>query len=373
MATPSFIAAEVASVGNDATLAVSMTGALAAASEGDLLVAVVVTGDTTLGSAGIPTDGDGNPLWVRPTGGAIIESGPVLEGELLIRKHAGDDEPDQHVFGIEQDVGSGLANEATIAAAILAFTDADLERPVRALAETVNGASLNNHVAPDVSPDLAVGEGGLLLALHFLWFSNTQADVDGAMTERADVSIVATDGDRNVALLVGSEVLAGPGATGTRTGNTPNETGTSNSLALAIGSSDASDLGLTAFNVALGTEQGRIQPVNYTAPEGSFVFVLGSDIPGRFHDLEVGDFVEAKQTADFDTTTICRATVRVRSAVTMPSGLGWKLAMQIDGSERVSRIIEPDDDLVRDYEFAANVSQLSGDHEVAFRLELVNV
>lgn len=373
MATPSFIAAEVASVSDDATLTVSMTGALSAVPEGSLLVAVVVMGDTTLGSAGIPADANGDPLWVRPTNGLIVESGPILEGELLIRKHAGPDEPEEHTFGIEQDVGSGLANEATIAAAIIAIADADLERPVRAVSETVNGASLNNHVAPDVSPSLAGGEGGLLLALHFLWFANTQADVDGAMTERADVSIASTGGDRDVALLVGEETLAGPGATGTRTGNTPNEAGTSNSVALVIGSNDANELGLTGFNLGLGVDQGRIEPDNYTPPEGDFVFVLGSDIAGQFLDFEVGDYVEAKQTADFDTTTIARVTVRTRAPETMPAGLGWKFSLRIDGSERASEILEPDDDFVRDREFAANVSQLSGDHELSVRLELVNV
>jgi len=375
MAAPAYIAAEVASVGNDATITVPMTSALAAVPEGSLLVAVFAAGDVSLGSAGIPVDAAGDPLWVRPTQGSIVETGAALEGELLVRKHAGPNEPDEHVFSIEQDVSSGLANEAAIVAAIIAIENADLERTVRAVAETVNASSLNSHVAPTVTPDLAAGETGLLLALHFLWFANTSASVDGAMTERSDVSVLATGGgtDRDVALLVGDEAVVGPSATGTRTGSTPSEAGTSNSVSLVIGSSDDNDEGLTAFNLGIGTDQGRIDPLNYTPPEGSFAFVLGSDIAGQLNDLEVGDYVEAKQTADFDTTTVVRVTVRTRAPVTMPAGIGWKFSLRIDGSERASQILVPDDDLVRDRELAANVSQLAGDHELALRLELVNV
>jgi hypothetical protein len=373
MPTPSFIAAELAEVGNDDNLSVSMTAALAAASEGDLLLAIVVLGDTTLGTAGIPVDAAGDPLWVRVTGAAVIETGPVLEGELLMRRHAGDDEPDEHTFGIEQDVGSGLTNEASIGVAILAFTDVDLERPIRIYGETA-AASGTNHVTPDVTPAMVAGETALLVAAHFLWADAPSAAPDGAMTSRASQSTVATGGgaDRSVALLVADEVLAAPGATGTRTATTAASM-TSNDIALVLGSNELAEAGLDAFNIGLGSDQGRLAPQNYTPPEGSFAFVLGSDLEDQLHDLNVGDFVEAEQTADFDTTTIARVTVRTRAPATMPAGLGWKFSLRIDGAERASAILEPDDDLVRDREFAANVSQLSGDHILAVRLELVNV
>ena len=71
---------------------------------------------------------------------------------------------------------------------------------------------------------------------------------------------------------------------------------------------------LTAWTRELGTTQGRIEPTGFTPAEGSFVFVLGCDLPGMVQKLELGDFVEVKQTADFGDSKLVRIRARMRSA-----------------------------------------------------------
>jgi hypothetical protein len=129
---------------------------------------------------------------------------------------------------------------------------------------------------------------------------------------------------------------------------------------------------LTAWNRELGTTQGRIAPVAFTPPEGTFAFVLGRDLPRLTQKLEVGDFVEVKQTADFGDAQIVRFRARMRPPETVPAGIAWKASLRIDGSERASALLVPG--RMRDrVDLAANVSQLTGDHELAFRLAVVAV
>lgn len=56
---------------------------------------------------------------------------------------------------------------------------------------------------------------------------------------------------------------------------------------------------LDVFDRELGTTQGRIQSAGFIPPEGDFAFVLGRDLSGLFENLNVGDFVEVAQTANF--------------------------------------------------------------------------
>jgi hypothetical protein len=129
---------------------------------------------------------------------------------------------------------------------------------------------------------------------------------------------------------------------------------------------------LTAWNRELGTTQGRIAPAAFTPPEGTFAFVLGRDLPSLAQKLNVGDFVEVKQTADFGDAKMVRFRARMRPPASVPAGVGWRASIRIDGTERAGTVLIPGRTRDR-VDLAANVSKLSGDHELAFRLALVAV
>ena len=50
-------------------------------------------------------------------------------------------------------------------------------------------------------------------------------------------------------------------------------------------------MALVAWNRELGTTQGRIAPLGFAPPSGTYAFVLGSDLPGLLQKLAVGDHV----------------------------------------------------------------------------------
>ena len=131
-------------------------------------------------------------------------------------------------------------------------------------------------------------------------------------------------------------------------------------------------MALTAWNRELGTTQGRVVPQGFAPPEGTFAFVLGRDLPGLAQKLAVGDRVEVKQTASFGDTKLLRLRARMRPPVIAPVGVAWKASLRIDGVERASALLTPERTRDR-LDLAANVSKLVGDHELAFRLELVAV
>lgn len=130
-------------------------------------------------------------------------------------------------------------------------------------------------------------------------------------------------------------------------------------------------MGTTPFGAGIGTDSTlRIQPQNWTPPDGAYVMCLGSDRIGQVNRLAVGDFLEFGQTGDFDTTTIFRVVSRTRGPATMPGDTYWEASIRIDGVAHATRRIEAGRtrDLV---DMAANVSNLTaGDHALAFRLEL---
>ena len=129
-------------------------------------------------------------------------------------------------------------------------------------------------------------------------------------------------------------------------------------------------MALTSWNRELGTTQGRVQPQGVAPAEGGFVFALGRDLPGLHHRFEVGDFVEVAQTASFGGATLVRVRARLRPPAAMPVGAAWKASLQIDGVERVTALLSPGRTRDR-VDLAANVSKLTGEHALAFRLELV--
>lgn len=131
-------------------------------------------------------------------------------------------------------------------------------------------------------------------------------------------------------------------------------------------------MALTAWNRELGTTQGRVAPQLYAPPEGTFAFVLGRDLPGLTQKLAVKDRVEVTQTASFGDTKLLRLRARMRPPSAVPAGVAWKASLRIDGVERVSATLSFGRTRDR-LDLATNVSKLVGDHELAFRLELVAV
>jgi hypothetical protein len=137
---------------------------------------------------------------------------------------------------------------------------------------------------------------------------------------------------------------------------------------------------LTAFTSRLGIGQGRIHPTGATPTDGDYVFVLGDDEPGRFFELEEGDMVQVTQSLDMSDVKLLRANLRFR----MPEKLsivletedsevvnyGWEASIVVDNQKfGTIRSTKPGSDrIVTD--LVANVSKLSGVHEIGVRLEL---
>ncbi len=139
---------------------------------------------------------------------------------------------------------------------------------------------------------------------------------------------------------------------------------------IGIGGGGAPAPGLNAFTRELGATQGRIMPVNFDPVDGVWVFCLGRDLAGLEQDLNIGDFVEVEQTADFDTTEIVEVTVRLRTGTKPTAPRDWKVKLLIDGAERTERVLRDGERV--DQKLAANVSQLApGNHSLAIRLEVI--
>jgi hypothetical protein len=122
---------------------------------------------------------------------------------------------------------------------------------------------------------------------------------------------------------------------------------------------------LDAFTNRLGEGQGRV-----VLPSGEVRFVLGELEAGRSCKLVAGDHVEVTQALDLTGFTLVRVVGEFRAPATMPAGLVWEASVVIDDQKRARLRCEAGRRrLVRD--LAANVSKLSGLHQVGVRLELV--
>lgn len=120
----------------------------------------------------------------------------------------------------------------------------------------------------------------------------------------------------------------------------------------------------TAFTRRLGIGQGRIQT------EDGALFVLGDNELGRFAELAPGDFVEAVQLVDLTDVKIVRAPVRLRTPASMPANLAWEVSVVVDGVKHGRMCGWPGRERVLS-DLGANVSKLTGVHEIGVRLELV--
>ncbi len=122
---------------------------------------------------------------------------------------------------------------------------------------------------------------------------------------------------------------------------------------------------LDAFCSRLGEGQGRVE-----TSEGEAYFVLGNLTPGRFFDLQQGDYAEVVQATDLTDVTLVRARCTLSVPASLPANLAWEASILVDGAKLAwascgaGRSRELTD-------LAANVSKLTGNHEVAVRLTLV--
>ena len=127
---------------------------------------------------------------------------------------------------------------------------------------------------------------------------------------------------------------------------------------------------LDAFTSRLGLGQGRIQPQGIIAPSGDYLIVLGDDEPGRFFELDAGDRAEMVQDTDLTSVDLVRAWLRLRVPASLPPGLAWEASITVDGTKAARVTCMPGRErLLTD--LAANVSKLTGVHQVGVRLELV--
>ncbi len=124
---------------------------------------------------------------------------------------------------------------------------------------------------------------------------------------------------------------------------------------------------LDAFCRNLGVTQGRVE----VAP-GELRFVLGELEPGRLFDLATGDFAEVVQTTDLTGITLVRVRLTLRAPAGIPAGSAWEASIVVDGA-KLARIACESGRTRAITDLAANVSKLTGAHEVGVRLELVSV
>jgi len=129
---------------------------------------------------------------------------------------------------------------------------------------------------------------------------------------------------------------------------------------------------LDAFTSRLGLGQGRVAPANANPGSGDHVFIFGEDEPGRFFDLAAGDHAEVVHDSDLTGVALGRAHLRLRVPASLPSTHGWEASIVVDGVKAARATCRAGRErLLTD--LAANVSKLTGLHEVGVRLELVEV
>ncbi len=128
-------------------------------------------------------------------------------------------------------------------------------------------------------------------------------------------------------------------------------------------------MALTAFTSRLGTSQGRIPLGGGTA--GEYAFVLGDADAGRFVELSAGDFAQISQHTDLTGVSFVRVRLSLRVPKSTPIGLAWNATILIDGMRAATTSAASGQErAVTD--LCANVSKLTGAHQVSVRLELVH-
>jgi hypothetical protein len=127
---------------------------------------------------------------------------------------------------------------------------------------------------------------------------------------------------------------------------------------------------LDAFTSRLGLGQGRIHPVSMPPAAGEYAFVLGEDEAGRLFELAPGDHAEVIQDASLTDVDFVRAHLVLRVPAGIPTGFAWEASLIIDGVKLARATAKPGRTRTL-ADLAANVSKLSGVHQVGVRLELM--
>lgn len=127
---------------------------------------------------------------------------------------------------------------------------------------------------------------------------------------------------------------------------------------------------LTAFDCRLGLSQGRLPRRVHGPGNGGSLFVLGDDRPGCSYDLALGDHAEVTQPVDLTGLHLLRAGLYL-VVPEGPAGLAWQVSLVVDGVKRTHATCAPGRQRTLT-DLAANVSKLSGPHQVGVRLELVS-
>ena len=128
---------------------------------------------------------------------------------------------------------------------------------------------------------------------------------------------------------------------------------------------------LDAFTSRLGVSQGRVQPRTTAPADGRWAFVLGDDEAGRRFAATLGDRAELVQTANLTGVALLRARLTLRVPADLPAGLAWAASLVVDGNQLATATAAAGRTrTVTD--LAANVSKLTGVHQVGVRLELVS-
>lgn len=125
---------------------------------------------------------------------------------------------------------------------------------------------------------------------------------------------------------------------------------------------------ITAFTSRLGVGQGRLPEPGVAS--GSYVFVLGDSDREHFADLSPGDYVQVTQTTELTGVSLVRVNLELRVPSGLPERLRWNASVLVDGNRLASTTARSGRSRAIT-DLCANVSKLSGTHEVAVRLELV--
>ena len=115
---------------------------------------------------------------------------------------------------------------------------------------------------------------------------------------------------------------------------------------------------MDAFDCRLGHGQGRM--------EGGG-FVLGGEDRRLFHELSPGDHAELVQQVDLTDADL----VRMEGTIEVPEGgPAWEVSVIVDGVKGTTRTVDAGGTR-RLTDLCANVSKLTGVHEVGVRLEML--
>lgn len=102
--------------------------------------------------------------------------------------------------------------------------------------------------------------------------------------------------------------------------------------------------GPTYFDRSFGIHSGRIVPTGWTAPEGSYAFVLGSDVEGQTGNFADGDQIYVHQDGPVAAGDYVRVGVRTRCPAipSLPNPYHWELWAGINFGVRVARVLPAD-------------------------------